>query len=389
MRAILICPNEDLKQKFTEAVAQHPNVVLSKILDEYPAGDHLRRVICLCAPEIVFLDLEDAPAAETVARYLEKEFPTIQRVALHRSQDPAIFRRVLQLRMRELLSPPFDYSETGPFFDRLQEELRAHPATIGATEHLYAFLPAKAGTGASTIAANATWAFGQIPDKKVLLADFDTSSGVTGFMFNVEHEYGLKDAAAHGRDLDDETWNRVVRSVGNIDLLLSGAPHVGEAISGQQLTRLIEFSRRNYDVIGVDLSDSLNETSVAVLREANQIFLVTTPELPSLRMARLKALLLQKLELFDKVSLLVNRATKRMELDLEEIEKTVGLPVFMSFPCDYANVSKAIQNGQPATKLSGAAHEFAEKLLKAAPHKPDKKRFIEQFAILPLRYGFR
>jgi pilus assembly protein CpaE len=389
MRSILICPNEGLKEKFTEAALQHPNLVISKVLNEYPSGHHLRQTICLYAPEIVFLDIEDAEAAEGIARHLAKDFPSIQRIALHHSQDPAVFRRVLQLRMRELLSPPFHPSDIGPIFDRVEEELRAYPATIGATEHLYAFLPAKAGTGASTIAANATWAFGQIPDKKILLADFDTSSGMTGFMFNVEHEYGLQDAVAEERGFDEENWNRVVRSIGNIDLLLSGAPHVGEAISNAKLARLIEFSRRNYDVVGIDLPDALNDTSLAMLREANRIFLVTTPELASLRMARLKALLLQNLELRDKVSLLVNRASKRMELDIKEIEKTVGLPVFMSFPCDYANVSKAIENGHAATKLSSAAREFAEKLLNSPGRQPEKKRFIQHFAVLPLRYGFR
>jgi pilus assembly protein CpaE len=388
MRAILICPSEGLKKKFTAAVGRNKNIQLAKILDAYPSRDHLRRVVCVCAPEIVFLDIEDAAAAESIAHQFEKDFPAIQRIALHRSQDSSTFRRVLQLRMRELLSPPFDPSETGPIFDRIQEELDAHPATIGATEHFYAFLPAKAGAGASTIAANATWAFGQVPDKNVLLADLDTSSGVTGFMFNVEHEYSLADAAAQGSELDGETWSRVVKKMGNIDLLLSGAPHIGEAISGQQLARLLEFSRRNYDVVNVDLPDTLNETSLGVLREANRIFLVTTPELTSLRLARLKALLLQKLELHEKASILVNRASKRMDLNVEEIEKTVGLPVFMSFPSDYANVTRAIQDGQPATKLSGAAQEFAEKL-RNVRHQPPKKRFIENFAILPLRYGFR
>ncbi len=390
MRAILICPSENLKKKFTDAVAQFGDIVLAKVLDDYPSHDLLRQIVCVHAPEVVFLDIENAPAAENVARQLEKDYPAVQRIALHRSQASSIFRRVLQLRMRELLSPPFDPVETGPIFDRLREELNDHPAIIGSTEHFHAFIPAKAGVGASTVAANATWAFGQIANKKVLLADLDTSSGVTGFMFNVEHEHGLKDAAAPERELDDDdTWSRVVKRVGNIDLLLSGAPHIGEAISNQKLARLMEFSRRNYDVVNVDLPDTLNETSIRVLREANRIFLVTTPELTSLRMARLKALLLQKLDMEDKVSLLVNRASKRMELATAEIEKTVGLPVFLSFPCDYANVTKAIQDGQPASKLSGAAREFAEKLLNVTHHPQEKKRFIEYFALLPMRYGFR
>ncbi len=389
MRAILICPSEELKERFTGAVARHPNVAILKILDAYPSREHLRRVVCASVPEIVFLDIENAPAAEAVARQLEKDYPAIQRVALHPLQDPSIFRRALQLRMQELLSPPFDPTETELIFHRLHEELVAHPATIGPTKHLFAFLPSKAGSGASTIAANASWAFGQVPGNRVLLADFDTSSGVIGFLFNAEHGYSLIDAAAHEREFDDETWNRIVRRIGNIDLLLSGAPHIGEAISNRQLARLLEFSRRNYDTIGVDLSDTLNETSLAVLREANRIFLVTTPELPALRMARLKALLLQKLELQDKVSIVLNRASKRMELSAEEIETTVGLPVLMSFPCDYANVTGAIRTGQPATKLSAAAREFAGKLMNGTKHKPDRKRFIEHFAVIPSRYGFR
>jgi len=96
MRAILICPCEELKEKFTGAVAQHPIVAISKILDAYPSREHLRRAVCASVPEIVFLDIEDAPAAEAVARQLEKDYPAIQRVALHRSQDPSIFRRALQ-----------------------------------------------------------------------------------------------------------------------------------------------------------------------------------------------------------------------------------------------------------------------------------------------------
>jgi len=389
MKAILICPNEDLKTKFTQAIGQFYDIELTTILEGYPSRDHLRRVVCVTAPEIVFLDIEEASMSEAVARQLEHDFPCIQRIALHSSQDPAIFRRVLQLRMRELLSPPFDHAEIGPIFDRLQEELKAHPATIGTTEHFHAFLPAKAGSGASTIAANATWAFGQDPNSSVLLADLDTTSGVTGFMFNVEHDYGLTDVASHESELDGETWNRVVKKVGNIDLLLSNAPHVGEAVSTQQLARLVEFSRRNYDVVNVDLPDTLNETSMGVLREANRIFLVTTPELTSLRLARLKATLLQNLDLHDKVSLLVNRSSKRMELSVEEIEKTVGLPVFMSFPSEYANVTKSIQEGRPASKLTGVFQEFAGKLRSGASRLPEKKRFIQNFAILPLRYEFR
>jgi pilus assembly protein CpaE len=208
-------------------------------------------------------------------------------------------------------------------------------------------------------------------------------------MFNTSHDRNLSDATAHGRQLDDDAWRSLIKTVGNTDLLLSGAPRVGEGIPRVQVAQLIEFARRNYNVVGADLPDTFDETTLAVLRDANKILLVTTPELPALRLAHLKVLLLRKLDLFDKVSLLVNRVSSRLELSLPEIEKTVGLPVLMSSPCDYADVTKAIRAGRPAPVLATSVHKFARMLLDRQAEAEKPRRFIERFGLVPLRYGYR
>jgi len=130
----------------------------------------------------------------------------------------------------------------------------------------------------------------------------------------------------------------------------SGAPCVAEGFARLQVSQLIEFARRNYDTIAMDLPDTLDEATLTALRDANRIFLVTTPELPALRLARLKVLLLQKLELLDKTSLVVNRFGAFSEVKLEDIEKVVGLKVLTTFPSDYADVTKAVREGRPAPK---------------------------------------
>jgi pilus assembly protein CpaE len=389
MRAILICPGEDLRKEFEQAIAPHWVLNISRTLDEYPTPEDLRRVVRAWAPEIVFLNIENLHMAELIARQLEAEFPAIQRVALHASQDVTVLRRVLQLHMTQLLSSPFESTEVGQVLDQLERDLEVRPVVIDSTDRFFAFMPAKAGVGASTIAANTTWAFSQMENTSVLLADFDMASGVTEFMFNTSHDRNLADATAHGRQLDDDAWRSLIKTVGNTDLLLSGAPRVGEGIPRTQVAQLIEFARRNYNVVSADLPDTFDETTLAVLREANKIMLVTTPELPALRLAHLKVLLLRKLDLLDKVSLLLNRMSGHMALGLAEIEKTVGLPVFMSFPCDYADVTASIRAGRPAPKLASSVQKFAKLLLdrQAGPEKP--RRFIERFGLVPIRYGYR
>jgi len=389
MRAILICPGEDLRKQFEQAIAPHWMLNISRTLDEYPSAQDLSRVVRAWAPEVVFLSIESMHHAEPIARQLETEFPAIQRVAIHSSQDVAVLRSVLKLRMTQLLSAPFESAEVGQVLDQLERDLEVRPVVIDSTDRFFAYIPAKAGVGASTIAANTTWAFSQMENPSVLLADFDMASGVIEFMFNTSHDRNLADVTAHGKQLDDDALRTLVKTVGNTDLLLSGAPRVGEGIPRVQIAQLIEFARRNYNIVCADMPDTFDETTLAVLRDANKILLVTTPELPALRLAHLKVLLLRKLDLLDKVSLLINRVSNDMMLSMAEIEKTVGLPVFASFPSDYGDVTEAIRVGRPAPKLATSVQKFAKLLLdkQVGPEKP--RRFIERFGLVPMRYGYR
>jgi hypothetical protein len=106
-------------------------------------------------------------------------------------------------------------------------------------------------------------------------------------------------------------------------------------------------------------------------------------------MAKLKIHLFEKLEMADKVRLVVNRTRKATALNLGEIEQIVGLPVFASFPCDYADVTKSIQNGTCSAALAQSVESFASKLLDKKPAPEKRARFLERFAITPLRYTFR
>jgi pilus assembly protein CpaE len=362
---------------------------IAKSLDHYPDGDQVRRLMRRWAPKVIFVSLEDSSAAAGLGRQLDAEFSSIQKVALSAVEDPLVLRLALQLRMAEVMVPPFHEPQFGQVLRRLTDHLQLHPASEGSPGKVYAFMPAKGGVGASTIASNAARALANVAGSHVLLADFDISSGVAGFMFNAEHDYSINDAALRNKELDDETWLRLVKKVGNVDLLLSDAPRVDGGITPEQIAPILDFARRSYSVIGADVSDTFDDRSMAVLREANRIFLVTTPELASLRMAKLKAISLRKLDWEDKTVLLLNRATKRMEVPVEEIEALVGLPVFATFPCDYADVTRSIRQAESSPKLAASIRQFVEKLNEGKLPAEKRPRFIERFSVVPGRYGFR
>jgi pilus assembly protein CpaE len=289
--------------------------------------------------------------------------------------------------MSELVNPPFRPAHFGPVLERLRADLEKNPVQLKSTCRTWAFLPSKAGAGASTLAAHTAWASAQNREARVLLADFDRYSGITSFQFNVVPDYTLQDALAASEDLDEDCWRRLVKPVRNIDLLVSRPADITENRLERFTANLFQFAQRNYTTILADLPDSLDTQTLSVLHQADQIFLVTTPELPSLRLAKLKADALRKLDLGSRTRLLLNRFSRNAMLAKDDISDAVGIEVFAEFPCDYAGVSESLRVARPAAKVLEAATGFVN-AANIAANLPKRKKFIDRLS-LPLTAYFR
>jgi pilus assembly protein CpaE len=374
---MVICLDAEFRSNLCEAISANPGVTVAKSIDRFPGAEELRRIVRLVAPEVIFLNLEERETAEDLSRFLASAFPSIQRIGVACTEDPTTLRVALDLRMADLVTAPFAQNLTDAIY-RVSQHLERHPTKLDAPGQLHAFLPAKGGVGASTLAANVSWALAGTPGSSVLLADLDCHSGVTDFIFNTEHGYTIADAIQKGAELDEEYWQRVVTRVGKVDLLLSSKRVLDKKVAGRDVGPILDFARRIYSTVNVDLSSAIDELSVNTMREASRVFVVTTPDLAALRVCRNKVRAMRELEIADKAVLVVNRVEKRMELSLEEIEKTVKLPVFATFPNHYADVTMALRNAQPAPRLAASTRKFVENLSgKTTTDERPKRTFIE------------
>ena len=108
----------------------------------------------------------------------------------------------------------------------------------------------------------------------------------------------------------------------------------------------------------------MEKFSIEVLHEATEVFLVCTPEIPSLHLAREKLRFLRSLDLGGRVKILLNRAQRSGGLiSISEVEKLLQLPVYRSFPNDYIGVHKALTSGKhvsPASELGKGFRLLAE-----------------------------
>jgi pilus assembly protein CpaE len=307
---------------------------------------------------VVFLSVESLREAIEVATALEANFPGIQMIALGRSREAHILEELLRTEVREFLSLPFRRDLLVDAIKRAQRALERKPPVIGATDRIYSFLPAKAGVGASTIALNASIAAATIPGAKVLLSDFDLCSGVIQFMLKMEARFSVIEAATRASEMDENIWAGLVASTRGLDVLGPGDGNPYQRLEPVQVKYLLDFARRQYQMLCIDLSGNLEQYAIEAMQESKRIFLVCTPELPSMYLARKKYALLQSLDLGERVSLLLNRYQQGSSIGPKEVENMVGTPVLETFPNDYKGVHHALTLGKQVGKDSSLGRKF-------------------------------
>jgi Flp pilus assembly CpaE family ATPase len=178
--------------------------------------------------------------------------------------------------------------------------------------------------------------------------------------------------------MDETLWDKLITARGDLDIIPAGRTAPGFRIDPMQIRYLLEFARRNYKVICTDLSGILEKFSIEILHEARQIFLVCTPEVPSLHLAREKLRFFRTMDLDSRVKILLNRAQRRSLIPISEIEKVLGMPVFMTFPNDYVGVHKALTAGKqvsPASELGKGFHALAKAIRN--PEKQSEAGFFD------------
>ena len=389
LRAIIISPDELLSEELQDVISEVSGIGVVRWLDRYPNSVELGRTLRAHSPQVIFLGLQDMDAAFETANLIESAISGMQVVTFGSNTDPQALIALMRVGIREYLSAPFGAAELSDAVTRVKENLERKPLRPFESEYIYSFLPSKPGVGTSTTAMNSAWACSRLPNTKTLLIDLDLNSGMQRFMLKLDNEYSIVDAAENAFKLDETLWPQLVTTIGHMDVLHSGRLNPGYRIEGPQVRSIVDFARRNYQTVCVDLSGNMEKYSIEIMQESRRVFLVTTPEIASLHLARERYHYLRQLDLGDRIQLILNRSQKRAPISVKQIEDLLGLPVVATIPNDYQGVSRALTAGKPADSKSELGHEFHRLASQMMDRQPVKaaaksgKSITDYLSILP------
>ncbi|MBL8210112.1 MAG: hypothetical protein JNK87_05345 [Bryobacterales bacterium] len=388
LKGAIICPDEELCQKLEELLQDMSVVSLTRSVPRYPNANELSRTLRANAPQVLFLSVENLSRALEIVTAAEAHLPGVQIVAINRTADPATLLEVMRSGIREFITLPFERKNMGDALSRVKEILDRRPIQMEHTDLVFSFLPAKPGVGATTIATNTAMAVSRLPEQRSLLLDLDLNSGMIRFLLQLENTFSLTDAAERSLQMDESMWPQLVTSIGSLDVVHSGRLNPDKRLEGTHIRHIMDFARRNYRAVFLDLSGNLERFSVEAMHESKKIFLVVTPEVPSLHLAREKLQYLRLMDLADRVAILLNRCQKRAVVSPAQVEDLLQQPVLMTFANDYQGVHRAMTAGKAVDAGSELGRQFAQLAqysldIKHAATAEPKKRLAEYLSILP------
>ena len=276
-------------------------------------------------------------------------------VVVGRTNDVELYRELMRRGASEYLVAPLSPLQLIEVISGLYLDPSAAP--IG---RVIAFAGARGGTGASTLAHNVGWAIAEEFAINTTIVDFDLAFGTLGLDFNDEAGQGVADALSSPERLDEVLLDRLLIKRGE-HLSLFTAPAVIEReydAVPEAYEAVIDTVRGTTPCVIVDVPHVWTAWTRACLTAADEIVLVATPDLASLRNAK---------NLMEAVKagrpndapprLVLNQVQtpRRPEIPAKDFAETMGVEPAAVIGFDPALFGQAANNGQMLIEMSGKA----------------------------------
>jgi pilus assembly protein CpaE len=228
----------------------------------------------------------------------------------------------------------------------------------------HVFLGAKGGAGTTTVAVNCAVELARLTKRPTVIVDLKPSLGEVALFLGVRPRFTVLDAIENLHRLDRDFLKELVsRHKSGLDIMAGSEqfdrPNAQDAGAMEELLRVLG---RIYDFVVIDAGNVMNSVVVASLYTADTVFLVTNPDVPSIRNAqRLVERVRQLGAGSERLKILLNRTSDQLLIAPKQIETALGYGIHHSFTSDYRAVSTALNSGVPLalSNHSDIAAEFS------------------------------
>jgi len=343
-------------------------------------------------PDVVVIDIRaEASSGMAAIERLRAGHPTVALFAIAGSAEPDLILQAMRAGANEFFAWASGASQTRmeeSFHSAVRRTATRHAAaSAGARQPCVTtvFLGAKGGAGTTTVAVNCAVELARLTKRPTAILDLKPCLGEVALFLGVRPRFTVLDAIENLHRLDKEFLRELMaRHKSELDILAGSEqfdrPNQQDANAMEELLRVLS---RLYDHIVIDAGNMINSCAVSALYAADTIFLVTNPDVPSIRNAqRLVDRVRQLGAGSERVKILLNRVSDQSLIAPKQIETALGYGIHHTFSSDYRTVSTALNSGVPLamanhSDLAAQFSSFTRQLLgvqEDVKAEPEKRR---------------
>ena len=191
----------------------------------------------------------------------------------------------------------------------------------------------KGGVGKTTLSASLATDLVNHYGKKVLLIDANYSAPNLGIHMDlINPDKTIHDVLAGKARITSAIYNKF-----GVDIL-PGSYLYSREINYLKLRDRIKSIKKNYDFVIIDSSPSLNEELLSTVLASDNLFVVSTPDYPTL-ICSLRAAKLARQRGRPISGIVINKIRNpKYEVDLKEMEEITEIPVVAKIPDDPSGI---------------------------------------------------
>lgn len=298
----------------------------------------------------------------------ETGFVQIQRLTRHHSNVGVVLmvdelsmdtlQHALRSGVRDVTTADADTATIGEIIQRVGDVLvdlavQHAPAVVAPDRtklgRVIVAFSTKGGVGKSMMATNLATGLA-MRGKKTVVVDCDLQFGDVAVLLGVPPQHTTIDAAGAIEHADLDLMESLLAIHPTTDLRVLPAPiepSAADTITPETMIKIIELLRQRHEFVVIDLPPHFDDVVLAMIDYADDVILVASMDIPSIKNLKVGIQTLDLLSLAgDKLQLVLNRANAKVNLELADVERALGMATNFRVPSDIA-VPQAVNRGIP------------------------------------------
>ncbi len=318
---------------------------------------------------IVFGPGVTSEAALTVSRHLDQKNPGTCAVVLATGLPAEELLIAMRSGVRDIVVPDAEVSELREVMERAtaaaNRQLAVQDGDAGTRPRgrVIPVISPKGGCGKTTVATNLAVGLARLAPHSTVIVDLDLQFGDVGSALQLAPEQGLSEAA-QASQLDALAIKTFLtpHPSGLLALCAPDSPAAADAITSDDISRIIELLATEFRYVVIDTSPGLVEETLAALDSASDAVMVCGMDVPSIRGLHKEIGILRELGL-DRLNrhIVLNFADRNNGLTVKDVETVIGATVDLVVPRS-SSVPLSTNRGVPLVQ-DGSPRDPATKSL--------------------------